>query len=246
MWPAARAYAPGKHKYFLDKVIEASPEAKKWLEKHHNLLWARSKFSTDIKCDYILNNLAESWNAWIKDLKDLPLHCMVDAIREKGVIMLEKRRRISRALHGVILSAVIHQLNAGSKGLGHLKVTKGLPDQAEVSESYKDEEVRRHVVYLNDRSCTCREWQMTGKPCPHALAVITTDRKPDYEKFVDMAYSVQRFRQVYDLGWPNITDRNQWPEFEKDFTLYPLVAQKRGVGRQKKQNTIMLGKNWEG
>jgi hypothetical protein len=87
---------------------------------------------------------------------------------------------------------------------------------------------------------------MTGKPCPHALAVITTDRKPDYEKFVDMAYSVQRFRQVYDLGWPNITDRNQWPEFEKDFTLYPLVAQKRGVGRQKKQNTIMLGKNWEG
>lgn len=126
-----------------------------------------------------------------------------DAIREKGVIMLEKRRRISRALHGVILPAVIHQLNAGSKGLGHLKVTKGLPDQAEVSESYKDEEVRRHVVYLNDRSCTCREWQMTGKPCPHALAVITTDRQPDYEKFVDMAYSVQRFRQVYNLGWPN-------------------------------------------
>lgn len=90
---------------------------------------------------------------------------MVDAIREKGVIMMAKRRRISRALHGVILPVVIHQLNAGSKGLGHLKVTKGLPDQAEVTEIYKDEEVRSHVVYLKDHMCTCREWQVTGKSC---------------------------------------------------------------------------------
>jgi len=43
---------------------------------------------------------------------------------------------------------MIHQLNAASKRLGHLKVTKGHPEQAEVTEIYKDEEVRRHVVYL--------------------------------------------------------------------------------------------------
>jgi len=158
MWPAARAYSAGKHKYFVDKVLEATPGVENWLKKHHNLLWARSKFSPDIKCDYINNNLAECWNAWIKEFKDLPLHCMVDAIREKGVIMFEKRRRISRKLQGVILPAVIHQLNASSKGLGHLKVTKGLPDQAEVTEIWKDEEVRRHVVYLSIQECTCREW----------------------------------------------------------------------------------------
>ncbi|CAO2043102.1 unnamed protein product [Urochloa humidicola] len=234
MWPAARSYSAGKHKYFMDKVFAASPNAETWLQKNHNLLWARSKFSTDIKCDYINNNLAESWNAWIKKYKDLPVHCMVDAIREKGVIMFERRRRISRALHGVILPAVIQQLNAGSKGLGHLKVTKGLPDQAEVTEIYKDEEVRRHVVYLNEHSCTCREWQVTGKPCPHALAVITSDRQPDMEKYVDMAYSVQSFRAAYDAGWPNITDRNQWPDVEKGFKLHPPIGKKRGVGRQRK------------
>lgn len=234
MWSAARDYAPGKYKYFMDKVFAASPDLENWLKQHHNLLWARSKFSTDIKCDYINNNLAECWNSWIKEFKDLPLHCMVHAIREKGVIMFEKRRRISRALHGVILPAVIHQLNAASKGIGHLKVTKGLPDQAEVTEIYKDEEVRRHVVYLNEQNCTCREWQVIGKPCPHALAVLTTERQPDYEKYVDMAYSVQRLRQAYDLGWPNITDMSQWPEYPKDFKLFPPVGKKRGVGRQRK------------
>jgi hypothetical protein len=221
MQPAARAYEPGKHQYFLDKVLTASPHVQKWLEDHHNLLWARSKFSPDIKCDYINNNLAESWNAWIKEFKNLPLHYMVDAIREKGVVMFEKRHRIARALHGVILPAVIHQLNASTKGLSHLRVTKGRPDRAEVTESYKDEEVRRHVVHLVENKCSCRHWHVTGKPCPHALAVLTTERQPVWDNYVDMAYSVQRFRQAYEIGWPNITGHkltktstysHQWPE----------------------------------
>ena len=139
--------------------------------------------------------------------------------------MFEKRRMISRALSGVILPAVIHELNSSSKGIGHLKVTKGLPVQAEVTEIYKDEEVRRHVVYLNEQSCSCRQWQVTGKPCPHALAVITTERQPDYEKYVDMAYSVQRLRQAYELGWPNITDRSQCPQV-LDFKPYPPVVKR--------------------
>ena len=100
--------------------------------------------------------------------------------------MFEKRRRISRALPEVILPAIIHKLNASSKGIGHLKVTKGMPDQAEVTEIYKNVEVRRHVVYLNEQSCTCRQCQVTSKHCPHVLAVITTERQPDYEKYVDI------------------------------------------------------------
>jgi len=121
-------------------------------------LWARSKFSEHIKCDYINNNLAESWNCWIKEHKDLPVHCTADAIREKIMVLFATRRKISRALPPGILLGIIHQLNAASRGLGHLTISKGHPNQAEVTEIYKDEEVRRHVVYLLDKVCTCRQW----------------------------------------------------------------------------------------
>ncbi|KAF0927100.1 hypothetical protein E2562_029857 [Oryza meyeriana var. granulata] len=120
MWPAAKTYMPKKHEMWMDEVTTSSPEVKQWLEDHHNLLWAKSKFDCAIKCEYINNNLAESWNSWIKDLKDLPVDALADAIREKTLILFEKRR-ISRALNGVILPAVINQLNKASKGLGHLK-----------------------------------------------------------------------------------------------------------------------------
>ena len=59
MWHAARAYSTHRFKYFFDKILEASPDVQKWLTVHHPFRWARSKFSDDIKCDYINNNLAE-------------------------------------------------------------------------------------------------------------------------------------------------------------------------------------------
>ncbi|WVZ50467.1 hypothetical protein U9M48_001715 [Paspalum notatum var. saurae] len=63
MWPAARAYTKEKFDKLFAKVLEGTLGVQKWLDEHHNLLWARSKFSIDIKCDYINNNLDECWNA---------------------------------------------------------------------------------------------------------------------------------------------------------------------------------------
>jgi len=80
---------------------------------------------------------------------------LADAIREKTLTLFAKRRKIANALSPGILPAVIHQLNATFRGLGHLKVTKGHLEKAIVTEIYKDKEVRRHVVYQTQHIYTC-------------------------------------------------------------------------------------------
>jgi hypothetical protein len=57
----------------------------------------------------------------------------------------------------------------------------------------------RHVVKSYLHECTCLEWQHTGKPCPHALALITAHESVDVEleDFVHEFYSVQRFKNAY-------------------------------------------------
>jgi len=55
---------------------------------------------------------------------------LADAIREKTLTLFTKRRKIANALSPRILPVVIYQLNAASRGLGHLKVTKGHPEEA--------------------------------------------------------------------------------------------------------------------
>ena len=111
-----------------------------------------------------------------------------------------------------------------------------------MTEIYKDEAVRRHVVYLPQHVCTCREWQLTGKPCSHALAVITTMRQPNMDQYVDKYYSVEKFQATYRGISPSITDRGQWPEVDKGFKLFPPVMKKtRPLGRQKKKRHLAPG-----
>jgi hypothetical protein len=66
----------------------------------------RSGFSPAIKCDYFTNNLAESFNNWIKDYKALPICDLADKYRVLVMILWDKRRRIAQKMSGKILPAV--------------------------------------------------------------------------------------------------------------------------------------------
>ena len=87
--------------------MAACDEFGPWLNTYHSLLWYRSAFNTAIKCDHINNNLAESFNNKVKELKDLPVHDMVDQIRIMLMRLWELRRRIGDCLQGDKLPAVV-------------------------------------------------------------------------------------------------------------------------------------------
>uniref|UniRef100_A0A453A7R6 Uncharacterized protein n=1 Tax=Aegilops tauschii subsp. strangulata TaxID=200361 RepID=A0A453A7R6_AEGTS len=78
----------------MTKVFEASEKAYPYLRDYHNLLWMRCMFNPDIKCDYINNNLAECFNYWVREIKDLPIVQLADKIREMIMDLFRKRRMI--------------------------------------------------------------------------------------------------------------------------------------------------------
>jgi hypothetical protein len=95
-----------------------------WMNQYHSLLWYRSGFNTVIKCDHINNNLVESFNSKIKELKDLPVHDMVDQIRIMIMRLCEMRRRLAHVLQGDKLPDVVQQVVNRSRNLAHLCVEK--------------------------------------------------------------------------------------------------------------------------
>jgi hypothetical protein len=134
MYPAARAYIVEVFQYFFNFVKEASDQVMEWLENRHKLLWMRNIFNLEIKCDYITNNLAECFNNWIKDWKDLPVIELADKIREMLMVLWRKRRQIGQKLNGRILPTVICQLKMRTRGLGHLTVITSDSVAAEIWE----------------------------------------------------------------------------------------------------------------
>jgi hypothetical protein len=124
------------------------------------MLWYRSGFNPDIKCDYITNNIAEVFNNWIKDQKDLPVCDLADKIREKLMDLYHRRRKIGEKLKGKVLPSILNVLSARTRGLGHLSVTQGDHFNAEVIDH--NDCITRHIVKAKDIYWSCEEWMHTG------------------------------------------------------------------------------------
>jgi hypothetical protein len=232
MYPAARAYRDDIFYEHMASILNESIEVLKWLQANHKLKWYKCAFNTEIKCDYITNNLAEVFNNWIRDIKDLPVAELADKIREMIMQLWNKRRNIGYRLpEGRILPAIMVQLKANTRGLGHLKIVPSANWSAEVwDHSNKNE---RHIVKLNQRTCTCLEWQHTGKPCQHVLAFVTRQRGVDLEQFVHEYYSVNKFKSAYSREIEPLTDKTQWPQVELPFVVGAPLA-KGSAGRRRK------------
>ncbi|KAL6659926.1 hypothetical protein ACP70R_002048 [Stipagrostis hirtigluma subsp. patula] len=190
-------------------------------------LWTRSKFSPNSKVDYVTNNLAECFNNWIHKHKGLMLFELCDTIRKKLMAKFLKRKRVANRLQGhIILPSVMKELHAKSRNLD-FDLERNDNCEAEVTE--RGPNGKRHIVDLEQRTCTCREWQVSGKPCAHALCFLSAIRFK-LEPYVHDCYSVSKFKAAYAPRIPALTDISQWPKNTHDFYLHPPIL-KRSAGR---------------
>ena len=81
---------------------------------------------------------------------------------------------------------------------------------------------------------SCRQWQITGKPCSHAIAWICSNRGVKIDDYVHEYYSVARFKAAYAGRVEPMPDRSQWPEVDLGFKVYPPLRG-RAPGRPKVQ-----------
>jgi hypothetical protein len=49
---------------------------------------------------------------------------------------------------------------------------------------------RQFFVDLHKRRCGCRKWEITGIPCPHAVATILYDCG-DLEDYIDECFTIE-------------------------------------------------------
>jgi hypothetical protein len=101
--------------------------------------------------------------------------------------------------------------------------------------SGKEKREWRYPVDLGNKTCTCRQWQITGLPCAHALFFITSLRgvAGEIDQYVDPYYSVAKFNATYAENVPSIEAKQQWEIVNPCFVLNAPV-QTRAPGRPRK------------
>ena len=157
------------------RQLYKNPKVKDYLETHHSKLWARSQFSELSKVDYVHNNLAESFNSTIRRIKGLYVVDFLDKIRIEYIKKFHVRQGIAEAkfMGHIIIPSVLNELKTKTKGLD-MNMTLCSATKAEVSLTDKEKKEWTYPVDLEARTCSCRQWQISGLPCIHALYFITT------------------------------------------------------------------------
>jgi len=118
---------------------------------------------------------------------------------------------------------VLKELNLIGNNLKVVKVSVNDDDIVEVTILDNWNNQKRHTMDLQNHKCLCREWQITGKSCKHALAWILSNRGLQISDYVHLYYSVTMFRATYEGRVEPIPDISQWPEVDLGFKVFPPV-----------------------
>lgn len=137
-----------KHTYPGDEN-EVTPYV--WLSRIDPQHWARSHFPTRTKCVTIVNNMSESFNAYIMGSRDQPIIHMWEWMRNKLMSRIQVKLTGMGKHLGIICPNIMKKMQKVRKEqCGNCFTTWA------GQESYSVEYFRQnHVVKFDERTCSC-------------------------------------------------------------------------------------------
>lgn len=97
------------------------------------------------------------------------------------------------------------------------------------------------TVNLEERTCDCRAWELTGIPCPHVVAAIH-DRRHQPIAYVSPYYSKEMYMKSYSISLSALRGEDFWEE-KNMAPMLPPDMPKKLRGRPKR---LRRREEWEG
>ncbi|MQM09487.1 hypothetical protein Taro_042363 [Colocasia esculenta] len=188
--------------------------------------WSNAFFEGE-RYGEMYSNAAESFNAWILELRHLPILAMMDRIRIQIMELSYKRRNKCVAWETCLcpkIDAYVKNLMDSSRGI-HVNCSNGIIFEVISRPS--------HVVDLHEGTCTCRQWQVSRLPCKHVCAVVHKIGG-NVEEYCSMYFTTECYSNCYEETIHPISDVDKPDTIVDDIEIKP-PATKRKSGRPKKK-----------
>lgn len=148
----------------LAQVTQAGAQA---IMNTHLEHWSRAWFRLGSNYDSVDNNMCESFNKWIPEARFYPIITMLETIRRKVMVRISDQRKCSDRWSTVICPGILKKLNVYITESAYCHAICNGADSVEVKHH-----THKFTVQLDKKECSYRYWQLSGLPCPHAIACI--------------------------------------------------------------------------
>ncbi|KAH0712686.1 hypothetical protein KY289_008645 [Solanum tuberosum] len=231
LWKAALATTVDRFDASMADLFELDRDAYAWLSTKLPSEWSRSHFSPLPKCDILLNNQCEVFNKFILDARDKPIIKLLETIRHLLMTRINSNREKAEKWNLGDICPTIKK-----------KLTKIMEDAAtyipKKSNMWNYEvigpvEGDTWAVDLYNRTCSCRQWELSGIPCKHAISSIWL-KNDEVLNYVDDCYKVETYQKIYEVPILPMNGPDLWPKSQNPPLLPPLYLKKTKKGKKQK------------
>ncbi|XP_056172259.1 uncharacterized protein LOC115666485 isoform X1 [Syzygium oleosum] len=188
--------------------------------------FCRAFIKTGTKCDAVENNLSETFNGYICIPRAKPILEMLEEIRAMLMERMTERSRLMVDQMDPICPRIRMKLEKTKLESRYCFARASLGNKFEV-----EGDGNRFVVDLVGKTCACREWDISGIPCRHAICCIAF-MKLDINYYVDDCFKKDAYGKCYQFPFPVMNGEKMWPKVNGEPIKPPPYRRKRG--REKK------------
>lgn len=156
--------------YYLKKIEEMNPEARKWLDKIPPQKWALAHDEGGLRFGIMETNLIFATYGFINHIPDLPITTCVLLIFDHLAELFISQRELLNSGDNKYAKHVMTKLGEYNKGRYDVLPLDNTGERFQVVVADGDNN-KRFVVHRIDRVCSCGMWQLYKYPCSHLLAV---------------------------------------------------------------------------
>ncbi|KAH9623671.1 hypothetical protein KSS87_000247 [Heliosperma pusillum] len=204
-WRAARAYNEADYVDAMEEMESLNPIAALSFKAQNPKTFCRSFVSTNTRCDVIVNNMAETFNGYIINARTKHLLDLLEEIRTALMQRLAKKKAEIEKSDSFLCPRIAARLEKEKQEMGNCN-----PMRSSDTEFQVIHKLDKLYVDLQEKTCTCRKWQLTGIPCCHAIACIYF-KGLEVEPFVDECYLRVTNLKAYSKTIKPCVGERHWP-----------------------------------
>lgn len=208
LWKAATATTSISFKERMAEIEDVSPEAANWILQYSSSRWALVHYE-GTRYGHLSSNI-EEFNRWILEFRELPVLQVVERIHNKLMVEFETRRSKINSLFSILAPSAEKRLMEAINHASAYQVLRS--DEVEFEVLSLD---RSDIVNIGTRCCSCRDWQLYGIPCSHAVAALISCRKDVYA-FTEKCFTLDSYRETYAVEIHPIPERIEWRKMSED------------------------------
>ncbi|XP_070011130.1 uncharacterized protein [Nicotiana sylvestris] len=226
----SRSYTLDEFNERMSKIEEIDPRVKSYLYDIGYNRWSRVHATVN-RTWTMTSNIAESLNAITKNARELSIFDLLEYMRT----LLE------RWTNEKLLKAKDTFTFLGFKFNKELENNRTLSQKLRVSASTDHihtviDGVKRYIVCLESKKCSCGQFQLDELLCAHALTALR-HRNETYENYCSPYYTKESLLRTYEIIVNLLPDESKWnvPQHICDEVVNPPMGEKRQPGRRQKE-----------